>query len=242
MNLIIDTGNTAVKLAVFSKKNIIFNITVEYDNFISEVENIFSLHPKINQAIISSTKNIEEKITKVIKTFCSLHTLSHESRVPFTNAYVAPKSLGVDRIVLASAAFNYNPNGNTLVIDAGTCITYDFINGVGVYLGGAISPGVVMRYKAMHRQTDKLPLLHRKDPLDIIGNSTETSMHSGVVNGVCAEIDGVIQQYKARFADLTVILTGGDAQFLSNRLKNTIFANSNFLLEGLNDLLEYNKH
>ena len=98
-----------------------------------------------------------------------------------------------------------------------------------------------MRYKALHNQTAKLPLLDPEDLLDFIGNSTDTSIHSGVINGICTEIDGVIDQYRTRFQDLTVILTGGDAQFLSKRLKNTIFAHSNFLLEGLNYLLEYNK-
>ena len=143
---------------------------------------------------------------------------------------------------MATAAFYYNSTANTLVIDAGTCITYDMVNGYGEYLGGAISPGLHMRYEALHNQTSKLPLLTSEEPIDIIGNSTESSIHSGVVNGISAEIDGVIDQYKMRFKDLTVILTGGDAQFLSKRLKNTIFADSKFLLRGLNYLLEYNKH
>ncbi|MCB0371513.1 MAG: type III pantothenate kinase, partial [Muricauda sp.] len=134
-----------------------------------------------------------------------------------------------------------NPRGNTLVIDAGTCITYDMVNDAGEYIGGAISPGVRMRYKAMNQQTAGLPLLEPAEILDIIGNSTESCMHSGVINGVACEVDGVIDQYLSRFQDLTVILTGGDAHFFAKRLKNTIFANSKFLLEGLNCLLEYNK-
>lgn len=109
-------------------------------------------------------------------------------------------------------------------------------------LGGAISPGVAMRFKAMHNQTANLPLLEKDGEIKLIGDSTTASMKSGVVNGICLEIDGVINEYKIRFADLTVILTGGDAHFLSKRLKNTIFAHSNFLLDGLNYLLEYNKN
>ena len=128
-----------------------------------------------------------------------------------------------------------------MVIDAGTCITYDMINDYGEYLGGAISPGLLMRYNALHSQTSKLPQLQKEDPIDLIGNSTETCIHSGVVHGISLEIDGLIDQYSSRFSHLTVILTGGDAQFLSKRLKNTIFAHSNFLLEGLNYLMEYNK-
>jgi type III pantothenate kinase len=128
------------------------------------------------------------------------------------------------------------------VIDAGTCITYDMVNDFDEYLGGAISPGVQMRYNAMHDQTAKLPLLEKKELLDYIGNTTENCIHSGVVYGVCLEIDGVIDLYKGRFKNLTIILTGGDTLFLSKRLKNTIFADSKFLLKGLNYLLEYNKH
>ena len=98
-----------------------------------------------------------------------------------------------------------------------------------------------MRYNALHEFTDRLPLLTPENVLDFIGNATESSMHSGVVNGISLEIDGVINQYKTRFRDLTVILTGGHSHFFDKRLKNTIFANSKFLLEGLNCLLEYNK-
>ena len=168
--------------------------------------------------------------------------LSHESKVPFKNSYATPQTLGIDRIALATAAFYHAPHKNTLVIDAGTCITYDMVNDFDEYLGGAISPGLEMRYKAMHQQTSALPLLPVEAPLDLIGNTTNSSMHSGVVNGICAELDGIIDQYATRFKDLTVILTGGDSHFLSKRLKNTIFADSKFLLKGLNYLLEYNKH
>ncbi|MGB5270960.1 MAG: type III pantothenate kinase, partial [Eudoraea sp.] len=167
--------------------------------------------------------------------------LSPNSKIPFKNSYATPQTLGMDRVALATAAFYFNPDANTLVIDAGTCITYDMINDYGEYLGGAISPGLRMRYKALHEHTSKLPLLEPKNYNDIIGNSTDASIHSGVLNGICREIDGVIGQYQSRFEDLTVILTGGDAQILSKRLKNTIFAHSNFLLKGLNYLLEYNK-
>ena len=165
----------------------------------------------------------------------------HSTKIPFKNSYATPKTLGMDRVALATAAFYQNSGANTLVIDAGTCITYDMMNDYGEYLGGAISPGLRMRYSALHEYTAKLTLLEPQDILDIIGNSTNASIHSGVLNGICREIDGVIGQYQSRFEDLTVILTGGDAQILSKRLKNTIFANSNFLLEGLNYLLEYNK-
>ena len=242
MNLLVDVGNTAVKLALFDKGDLISDDSIGANFFLEKIKTIFQHYPKVNWAIVSSVGNLGEKELEFLKTFCNVHVLSDVSKIPFKNLYATPKSLGVDRIALASAAFFYKPNSNVLVIDAGTCITYDFINANGEYLGGAISPGVEMRYKALHQNTSKLPLLQKTEPLNNIGDSTEMCIHSGVVNGTCAEIDGVIGDYLSRFADLTVILTGGDAQFLSKRLKNTIFANSKFLLKGLNYLLEYNKH
>ena len=119
-------------------------------------------------------------------------------------------------------------------------VTYDFIDMEGCYYGGAIAPGILMRYKALNNFTKKLPLLEPSNSYNLIGNSTETCIHSGVILGVINEIDSAVNQYKEKIEDLTVVLTGGDVNFLSNRLKNGIFANPNFLLEGLNTILTYN--
>ncbi|MCM4166922.1 Type III pantothenate kinase [Arenibacter antarcticus] len=241
MNLIIDAGNTLVKMAVFKDCDIVSHRKIPLKDFANNVKSVFSEFRNIQNAIISTVGSLSQEEIEMVSVFCRVHLLSHVTKTPFKNSYATPQTLGVDRVALATAAFYHNPNNNTLVIDAGTCVTYDVINDYGEYLGGAISPGISMRYRAMHEQTAKLPLLEIKSILDFIGNSTENCMHSGVINGICNEIDGVISQYQSRFADLTVILTGGDAQFLSERLKNTIFAHSNFLLLGLNHLLEYNK-
>jgi len=242
MNLIIDAGNTSVKLAIFNKAEIVHLETVVQDDFVEDVKSIFNKFPQIQSAIVSSVGSISKEKIKVIAVFCELHELSHASKVPFKNSYASPQTLGVDRLALATAAYYHNPHHNNLVIDAGTCITYDMLNDFDEYLGGAISPGIQMRYNAMHDQTAKLPLLEKTELIDYIGNSTENCMHSGVVYGVELELEGVINLYNSRFKDLTVILTGGDTLFLSKRVKNTIFADSKFLLKGLNYLLEYNKH
>ena len=242
MNLIVDAGNTKIKLAIFRRKTLVHDEIVEQDNFVDAIKRIFKKHPKIDQAIVSNVGALTKDQIKVVSVFCQTHELSHSSRVPFKNSYASPQTLGVDRIALITAAYYREPHSNTLVIDAGSCVTFDIINDIDEYLGGAISPGIQMRYIAMNKQTAKLPALEKTELTDFIGNSTENCMHSGVVNGISNEIDGVINQYKSRFKDLTVILTGGDAQFLSKRLKNTIFADSKFLLKGLNYLLEYNKH
>ncbi len=241
MNLVIDSGNTSVKLAVFLKKELLWLTNTDKDGFHDAVKEVFTYFPDVSHAMVASVGSLSKKDLNVLAVFCKVQLLTSVAKVPFKNSYASPQTLGVDRIALATAAFYNHQHTNTLVIDAGTCITYDMINDSGEYMGGAISPGLQMRYKALHEQTARLPLLEPSPFVELIGNTTETSIHSGVINGICREIDGVISQYKGRFKHLTVILTGGDGQFLSNRLKNTIFANSNFLLEGLNYLLEYNK-
>lgn len=241
MNLVIDCGNTLVKAAIFDKGILIFQEKIAVEELSKKVKEIFDGLPEITHTIISSVGFLCKKDIDIISLFSKVHVLDYTSKLPFRNLYATQKTLGVDRIALVTAAFYNNPRGNTLVIDAGTCVTFDLITSHAEYLGGAISPGLSMRYKAMNEYTFGLPLLEKRSVSDFIGNTTETSMHSGVVNGICNELDGVINQYSLRFKDLTVILTGGDAQFLSKRLKNTIFANSKFLLEGLNYILEYNK-
>jgi type III pantothenate kinase len=169
----------------------------------------------------------------------SVHLVSNEDIFPFKNKYATPKTLGVDRMILATGATLFYPNQNRLIIDAGTCITYDFVDDKDNYLGGAISPGLRLRYESLHQFTSKLPLLTFEEPEELIGSSTTQSIHSGVVNGLICEIDGFIDRYKQQYENFTIILTGGDTVFLAKRLKNTIFANSNFLLESLNQFFQY---
>jgi type III pantothenate kinase len=241
MNLIIDAGNTHVKLAVFKNGSIVYSSSSAAYDLIEKAKEIYHKYPQIEWTIVSSVVFLGENDIDALTVFSKVHLLDQQTRTPFKNCYGTPKTLGVDRIALATAAYYNLAHKNILVIDAGTCITYDLITEKGEYLGGAISPGLQMRYNALNQFTSKLPLLSLKAPDRLIGNTTESSIHSGIVNGVCAELDGIIDQYRFDFEDLTVILTGGDALFLSKRLKNTIFALSNFLLEGLNYLLDYNK-
>ncbi len=239
MNLIIDVGNTRIKIAVFDDSKIVHNETLTKESFVYEViKNIKNYN--CTNAIISSVGFINKSEIDKLRAIINLIELNHHTKVPFFNNYTTPKTLGVDRIALISSAFSSYPNKNVLIIDAGTCITYDFINDEGNYYGGAISPGIQMRYKALHAFTEKLPLLEPELMYQLIGDSTAASIHSGILNGVIGEIDSIIEKYRKKNTDLTVVLTGGDINFLSNRLKNSIFANPNFLLEGLNTILTYN--
>ncbi len=240
MHLIIDVGNTRVKTAVF-RDNKIVKTTVFLKAEIVIATRMMVANYKIVSGIISSVAKISKKELDELHKIIDITELNHTTKIPFKNLYKTPKTLGVDRIALVSAGIQEYPNKNVLIIDAGTCVTFDFISEEKEYFGGAISPGLKMRYKALHQFTANLPLLKKQEKIPIIGGTTDESIHSGVLNGLCNEIDGVINQYKAIFKDLTVVLTGGDSNFLLKQLKNRIFAHSNFILEGLYTILIYNK-
>ncbi|GGI56678.1 type III pantothenate kinase [Winogradskyella haliclonae] len=240
MNLIVDVGNTLVKFAIFEKDNLICKESFKLSQFKKEYKAIKKQFPKLKSAIVSSVGRLSDQQIDLIKADFSVLELNSKAKVPFTNKYKTPETLGVDRIALVSASMLKYSEKNVLIIDVGTCITYDFITNENEYLGGAISPGLRLRYKSLNNLTANLPLLETKVPKTIVGDSTETSIHSGVVLGTINEIDGVINTYKEKYSDLTVILTGGDAKMLSKQLKSSIFANSDFLLEGLNYILEFN--
>lgn len=241
MNLVIDIGNTLIKMAVFQEDILLKKkITLKQD-FLKNLEELEQKYPGIRFVLLSSVSKTPSKWIQKLESQFQLFILNSRLPQPFENLYATPETLGNDRIALVCAACKHYPKKNVLIIDAGTCVTYDFKNDKGHYLGGAISPGLQMRFKAMHTFTENLPLIEAEEEVRLIGNSTKSSMQSGVVIGLAAEIQGIIREYTQEFEDLTVILTGGDAQFLCKRFKNSIFANSNFLLEGLNYILEFNK-
>jgi type III pantothenate kinase len=238
MNLVIDVGNSRIKCALFEVNSRLDTFVFLKKELQKSILEILEKYNKISNIIVSSVGKLEKKDFNFIEK--DIFFITNEIQFPFKNLYKTPKTLGIDRMVLATGAVLQFPNQNRLVIDAGTCVTYDFINIENQYLGGAISPGIRLRYESLHNYTAKLPLLTIENPEKLIGNSTLTSIHSGVINGLTNEIDGFIDQYKEQYSNFIIILTGGDAEFLAKRLKNIIFANSNFLLESLNQTYQYN--
>ena len=236
MLLAIDIGNTRIKAAVF-EDNTVLKSMVFADSLQQNVFDLLQEFPSISDIVVSSVGS--DSISFPLPSNVRLQIISHESNFPFINLYETPKTLGIDRMVMAAGAVMQYPNTNRLVIGAGTCITYDFIDLADNYYGGAISPGITLRYKALHDYTANLPMLSLQDPEDFIGQTTAESIHSGIINGIVHEIDGFIADYANRYSNFTIILTGGDAVFLAKRLKNTIFAHSNFLLESLNQTFQY---
>jgi type III pantothenate kinase len=239
MNLTIDVGNTRVKAAVFEKDKLVELVVFDKTKILSEIKKILKKYVIAN-GIMSNVASISDSKLKKLQKLVQIDVISSSTKVPFDNLYKTPKTLGVDRIALVAGAVNQFYGKNVLVIDAGTCITFDFVNSKGRYLGGAISPGVQMRFNSLNYFTANLPLLEKEEVNDFIGKNTKESINSGIVNGVIQEIDGVINQYKKKYLDLTVVLTGGDTNFLAKQLKSSIFANQNFLLQGLNTILIFN--
>jgi type III pantothenate kinase len=166
---------------------------------------------------------------------------SANTPIPLKNLYKSSATLGSDRLAASVGAFSFYPDKNVLTIDAGTCLKYNFVTAQNEYIGGAISPGLTMRLKAMNEFTHALPLIEiDKNFIDLVGTNTKDSMLSGALIGAVAEVDGIINKYLLNYANLQVVLTGGDADYLGKQLKNRLFANQNLLLYGLNTILNYN--
>jgi type III pantothenate kinase len=236
MNLCIDIGNSNTKLALFKGEELkdVFYTIEKFDEFLyrRRVKHVIISKTGAN-SFIEDTLN-HRKIPFVL--------LSHKLNLPIKILYKTPHTLGADRIAGSVEAAALFPSENVLKIDFGTCITYDFVNADSEYMGGAISPGLMMRFKALNNFTAKLPLI---DPMhytdfELIGSDTVTSMLSGVMNGMIQELDGIINQYEQRFGGLKVVATGGDSLMFAARLKNEIFARPYLVLQGLNRILNDN--
>jgi type III pantothenate kinase len=236
MNLVIDYGNSAAKVGIFDHQNLMEKLTLAS----SEELRQFLQNAAAENIIISSVKEDAAQVISWAPRAKKKFILNHTLPLPVTNLYATPTTLGVDRLAGACGAQQVFPLQHCLVIDAGTCINYDFLDKDGKYYGGAISPGLKMRFQAVHTFTAKLPLVTPKGHVPLIGDSTESCIQSGVVNGIIAEIDGIIDQYSKKFEGLRVILCGGDALFFENQLKASIFASPELVLIGLNSILNYN--
>jgi type III pantothenate kinase len=195
----------------------------------------------IKYSIISSVAEIDAQVTEFLKTNTKLIHYSHQTRLPISVLYKSVETLGLDRVANAVGAAALFPKKNVLSIQAGTCLVFDFVNENGEYRGGSISPGMRMRFEMLHEKTKKLPLLSEKEkrPLSL-GIDTKESILSGVINGMCYEIDGFIKDYQRQFKKLNTVITGGDAPCLQKFIKNTIFAAPNVVLKGLNEIIKHN--
>lgn len=238
MNLIIDIGNTLSKVAIADGKEVRF-----FQSF-HELD-IDDLMPIINdfkpeRCIVSAVGKIPVNTLVWLRQNLPVHIAGANTIIPLKNEYSTPETLGFDRLALAVGANYLFPNRNVLVIDTGTAITYDLVTSEGVYKGGAISPGLRLRFKALNDYTAKLPLIEHFKIVDIVGTSTVECISSGVINGTVLEIEGYVGKINSIYEGCDVVLTGGDANFLANMLKNSIFVNPFLMVIGLNRILEFN--
>ena len=239
MRLIVDIGNTFTKLGVSNNDNLITDL-VSFPNNNYQINDYISSR-KIKKAIISTVgENNPELIGLLNKLNISIVIFNKETPIPIINLYKTPETLGVDRLAAIVGGYSLFKNRNILIIDAGTALTIDFIKDKREYLGGNISPGMEMRFKSLNNFTEKLPLVSNNMNFSVIGNTTENALISGVQQGMINEIDGYIDYFTNKYENLKVILTGGDSFFFEKNIKNAIFANSELVLIGLNNILQYN--
>lgn len=239
MNLTIDIGNTRSKWGLFQEQELIEK-TIRSDYSLEDIISYATNH-KVKNIILSTVGTpIGPSWMAGLESRFFYLQLDHQTPLPIKNAYGTPDTLGRDRLAAIVGAWQLYPGENCLVIDAGTCITYDILSAEGVYLGGNISPGLAMRFEAMHRFTARLPLVEPGVINNPVGQSTETAMRNGGQLGTVLEIEGFIGLFSEQFGSLRVILTGGDAEFFAKVLKSKIFVNPDLVLRGLNKILTYN--
>lgn len=237
MNAVIDIGNTFAKIGWFEQ-----NELLEVQRKIP-VETLLTVlnENRPTQAIFSSTSHQTQPFAQALtQQGCQTFELTAQLPVPLKKDYETPQTLGPDRVAAAVGAMVMFPNEHCLIIDMGTCVTYDWLSADAVFGGGIISPGLRMRFQAMHSFTKKLPLVEADGFPMLVGKNTQQAMQSGAVNGLLAEAAGIIARYHAEMGNCKVLLCGGDAPFFESRLKKPIFAVPNLVLIGLNRILQYN--
>jgi type III pantothenate kinase len=236
MNLVIDVGNTRTKVGIFEgawmRQIKVFASPTAVQEFVQALE--------IENMIISSVTDEGTALGASVHVRGQRLSLTPSLPIPIQNRYATPHTLGADRLAAACGAWSLYPGEPSLVIDFGTCLNYEFVNALGEYMGGAISPGVAMRFQAMHRMTDRLPLGEARKDFTLTGNSTMGCLESGVMNGMLEEINGLSARYRRDNPRIRVILTGGDAHFFEKLMNPPIFVAPDLVLTGLNSILLHN--
>lgn len=238
MNLIIDIGNTNAKVALFNNKTLVSHERFGSTDFAGISS--YAGTVEIDKAIISSVAENPAEIISLLKQHTGyVHHLTWKSEFPFTSKYTTPETLGVDRLAAAAGAVDRYGKSDILIIDAGSAVTIDFVAG-GVYRGGNISPGMEMRFRALHTFTEKLPLCSYAREFTFPGTNTNDAITGGVITGLAYELNEYIRTFRSEHRKLVVILTGGDSIQLTELINHEIICLPNLVIEGLNYLLEYN--
>ena len=239
MNLAIDLGNTALKWAIFDDKNLIYRGKFDYSNLISDLSTLEKF--QISKVAYSSVIQVPEVLNEFLRCYNSVLPISRACLFPINSIYETPESLGIDRLTNAVAATSLYAGFDVLVIDCGTCLKVDFVSLKNGFEGGAISPGLSMRYKALNQFTHQLPYLEPKHFNQLTGKNTSDSIHNGVMNGMANEIAGAIRAYQEKYPNIKLVITGGDYHYFQNLMeKKAIFAEPDLTLIGINLILLHN--
>ncbi|BAV09829.1 type III pantothenate kinase [Filimonas lacunae] len=236
--LCFDFGNTRLKCAIFEGEQL-KDLVVLADGTVATIEGLIQQY-KPTLSILASVIHHDEAIEGVLAAHTRFHKLTYSSKIPVNSPVGKPETIGADRLALVVGAVHMFPNQHNLVIGLGSCITFNFVNKFSEFLGGSISPGLEMRFRAMHEFTAKLPLVKPDWNFPLIGYDTRTNMLSGVILGMSKEIDGMIDLYKEKYTDFNVLLTGGDMNFFLPHLKNNILAEPYLLYKGLYAISQHN--
>jgi len=241
MVFILDIGNTAIKIAVVDHLKVYDLTRCNADSFSEHFAAMTAQYPAIAQIVWCQVGSFPVSKKNVLKQQYAFFEITTACKLPFENLYKSD-TLGVDRMALVAGATQYSKTGQgTLIVSLGTCITYDFIDAYNAYHGGAISPGIRLRYESLHNFTANLPLLTPEKQHSFVGNTTASAIHNGVLNGVLQEIKGTRKQYKALDINLNCLITGGDAELLHPELKRRFFATPFLMLHGMYNLYTFNK-
>lgn len=239
-NITIDIGNSGIKYGIFEDSKLIYCNRTEGLATGRIVEDIATYKP--SHSIVCSTIKPNADLNASLK---QLHQdmmfFDYKTDIPILNLYKTPQTLGMDRLAAAIGAYNIS-KCDTLIIDMGTAITYDFVTKRGEFLGGNISPGMEMRFKALHEHTSLLPLVSHEGHRPQLGEDTESAIRCGVLDGMKYEIEGYIRKFSLKHSNLCVFFTGGDELYFEDEIKKRIFADKFIVLKGLNEVLTYNLH
>jgi type III pantothenate kinase len=238
ITLCFDLGNTRAKMAVFENAN--FKEEVVLTDLEPQTIAQYITHYQPSFSILSSVIHHPAHVEEILAASTTFHKLDHTSKLPLTTPVGKPETIGADRLALVAAAVHLFPDNHNLVIALGSCITYNFINNRSEFLGGGISPGMKMRFRAMHEHTALLPIIEAAHDFPLVGYDTRTNLLSGVILGISKEIDGIIDAYSEKYGNFNVLLTGGDMPFFVPHLKNRIFADQNLIYKGLYAICEFN--
>jgi type III pantothenate kinase len=237
VNIVIDQGNTSVKVALFKDKKLL-NV-FHFESLSQEVLHEIITGHDVKQGILCAVKRVDASVLSYLESRLSVFFELHKQmRMPLDLDYRTPQTLGMDRIAAATGAYMQHPNENLLVVDIGTAITLDFVDKNGCYKGGNISPGPELRFRALHYFTDKLPLINEQGDVPALGYDTATAIRSGVIEGIVREIDSYTYDYEKK-CNVFTFLTGGYSFYFESKLKNPIFVDENLVLRGLNEILNY---